>query len=159
MRPNSLLTVLPILACLSVVAGCGSAEFVYLELVSDNVSIVEVEGRPSLKPYFGDLVPSKYRYNATEFELVFSLGPGAFIPDLSIESSLPIIAIQSKDCAFVHSRSQHQSTVKWGYWPDQKNACVVMGEMVNVEVILEGVSEPIVVLGKVKKSGIFIYSD
>ena len=147
------------LSILSVVPGCHSAKFVYLELVSDNVSVVEVEGRPAHKPYFGPLVPSRYRYDSKSFDLTFSIGSQSFIPDLIIDSSLPILDIQSKECVFTHTRSRYQSALNWGYWPDQKNACVILGEAVSIEVMLDGVDEPIEIKGVVRNGGSFVFSD
>jgi hypothetical protein len=146
--------------CLSVVvAGCYSADFVYIEFDSGNLRALETGEPPGLFWYTGVSIPVRYGLIDDEVDLTITMGNETFIPDVIVRSSIPIAEVLATSCASVLPRSRYETIVKWSYWPEPHPSCLRIGDAVTMDIVLEGNRKVVTVVGTVRRSGSFRFSD
>jgi hypothetical protein len=146
------------LACFLV--ACTRVSYVYVALTGDNVMVVEIgEPRHSYWRFGGDPIPIRYSVSDPSASLTISVGSGTVVPDLIIESSLPIRVVEASHRGSANRRSEFQYIVMWSYWPEPYASPVHVGDSIELKIYLENRTDPVRVTGTIMTSGTIIYSD
>lgn len=138
-------------------SGCYSQEYVYPELVSDNVRVTETGDPPnSRRRWFGEDIPTSYELIDDDVDLTFSVGREPWVPDLAVRSSIPIVEVLVKECGYVIARDPYESVIFWVY-DEHDVSCVEIGESLTIDVTLEDVPKVITVEAVVSNSGLIVH--